>query len=660
MDLNNYIFIFIFSLSLILFSYNLTKFLYYLKIGKREDRYDRPLMRLKRVLSIAFGQKKLLREPISGWMHFFIFWGFLILLSAIFESIAEGFHSQFSLSIIGELYKILIFGQDLVALLVLFSVSYAIIRRAVIKPKRLEGHSSTEAYIILFMIMFIMLSMFFQNSIKIILHPDDTVRFRFVSFLLTSLFEGLKDLNLYYYIFWWMHIGLVLVFLNLLPFSKHFHILTSIPNVYFAKLTSHGKLKNLDLNDITLVKYGVGDIEDFTWKQLFDGYVCTECGRCTAACPANITGKMLSPRKIIVDIRRRLIEKAPLLLSRNKQGIDDNPIFKNQLVGDYISDNELWACTTCMACVQECPVMIEHVDHIVDMRRFLVLNESRFPRELQVAFNNLERNYSPWAFSFETRTEWCKDLDVPVFSEVNNAEVLFWVGCAGAFDDRAKKVSRAMVKIFKAANVEFAILGVEEKCTGDFARRSGNEFLAQMLINENINTLNKYKFKKIVTTCPHCFNTLKNEYPDFGGNYEVVHHSVFINDLIEHGRIKLKNNFDLKTVYHDSCYLGRYNGIYDQPRKILNILMRSELKEMKRSRDKGFCCGAGGARMFLEETEGKRINYERTDEALTLDINLISTACPFCLTMLTDGVKNYETSKEIEVKDIAELVAESI
>lgn len=659
-NLNNVLFIFVFSIALIVFSYNLTRFFLYLKIGKGEIRTDKPSLRLKRVLTIAFGQTKLLREPVAGMMHLFIFWGFVILLTAVFESIGEGFNPNFSLAFLGWFYKIIIISQEFIALVVILSVLYAIYRRAIIKPIRLQKHSSAEAYIILVMILTIMLSMYFQNSIKLLIHSDEYSSYRFISASIAPIFSNIEHLKIYYTIFWWIHIGVVLVFLNLLPFSKHFHIITSIPNVYFSKLTPYGKIKNLNLNDETLQKFGASDVEDLTWKQLFDGYACTECGRCTASCPANITGKLLSPREIIINIRKRLVEKAPLLLSQSTFSDDEKEILNKNLVGGYISEEELWACTTCLACVTECPVMIEHVDHIVDMRRYLVLNESRFPKELQLAFQNLERNYNPWSFSSSSRSDWVAGMNVPILSEQNEqVDILFWVGCAGAFDERAKKVSKAIVKILNKANVKYAILGNEEKCTGDFARRAGNEYLAQMLINENVSTLNKYNIKKILTACPHCYNTLKNEYPVFGGNYEVFHHSEYIASLLQTGKIKVSKSLTDKIVYHDSCYLGRYNGIYDQPRKILKSIS-ANLIEMKRNRDKGLCCGAGGARMFMEENVGKRINHERTDEAISMNTNLISTACPFCLTMISDGVKDRQKSEEISVKDIAELVADAL
>jgi Fe-S oxidoreductase len=642
------------------FSYSINHLIGFLKLGRKEARTDNPVVRIKKVIAVAFGQSKLLREPIAGLMHFFIFWGFIVLLSSIVESIGEGIYSYFSFAFLGCLYPILCFTQELAALLVVISILTAFYRRLVLKPKRLEGHSSSEAYFILSFILLIMMTMYGQYALRVTLNIHESNSYRFISSSIAPLFMRMENdsaENLYN-IFWWSHILLVLGFLNYLPYSKHLHVLTSVPNVYLSKLNSKGALRPLNLNDESLTKFGAADIEDLSWKQLLDSVTCTECGRCTASCPANITGKTLSPRKIMVDVRNRLREKGPIAIRKNNAS-DKDQASQRQLVDHYITEDELWACTTCMACVQECPVLIEHVDAVIDMRRYLVLNESRFPKELQITFQNLERNFTPWAFSASTRADWAEGLNVPLISKKPEPEFLFWVGCAGAYDERAKKVTKSFVKILQSCNIDFAILGTEEKCTGDAARRSGNEYLAQMLMTENVATLNKYNVKTIVTTCPHCFNTLKNEYPQFGGNYDVIHHSQFITNLINENKLHLSRKMNTEITYHDSCYLGRYNDIYNPPRAIINYA-GAKLKEMKRTEDKGFCCGAGGARMFMEETIGRRVNHERTEEALSLNTNIIGTACPFCLTMLTDGVKDKGATDKVDVKDIAELIADLI
>lgn len=619
--------------------------------GKPENRFNRLSERFKNVLVVAFAQSKLFREPIAGLMHAFIFWGFCALLIVVIESIIQGFYPYFSFNFLGYLYSLITFTQDLFGLLVIVGILIALFRRFVFKVKRLhsEKDGNLDAAFILSLIFIVIVSMFGQNVHN---YHSDIYAYRFVTDFLRSYFEIRKS-HLNYEYFWWIHIITILIFLNYLPYSKHLHVITSIPNVFFAKLKSEKNiLKPLNLEDESASVFGALDVNHLTWKQLFDSYTCTECGRCTAACPANFTGKKLSPRKIIMDVRHRLHDS---LFFENDQSIKEKSLIHN-----YIDDEEIWACTTCNACVTECPVLIEHIDTIIDLRRGLVLTESRFPAELNIVFRNLETNFTPWAFSYMDRAAWAEGLDVKIASEDNSPELLFWVGCAGSFDERYKKVSRSIVKILKNAGIDFKILGTEEKCNGDAARRLGNEYLAQILINENIQTLEKYGVKKILTACPHCYHSLKNEYPQFGGKYDVVHHTELIAQLIKEGKLKLNKEFKSQITYHDSCYLGRYNEIYNQPRQTLNSIAGIELKEMKRNYDKGFCCGAGGGRMFLEEKEGKRINIERTEEALSLKVNTIATACPFCMTMMSDGVKAKDATDQVKVKDIAEIVAEAM
>jgi len=665
MTLKNFIFIIVFISAVVIFVWSLKKLYSYMLIAKKKDkRTDRVGARIGNVLKVAFAQSKLLRDPVAGIIHFLIFWGFVLFLFAVIETVVHGFYSGFTLAFTGSFYSLVTIIQDVFSVLVILAVLAALYRRYVIHVPRLEvdKHGKADAAFILLMIMFVCIFILGQNTSLVAKENYQLAsnEIRPVTAWLAGLFfgENTQSAPLLYEIFWWLHILVILVFLNYLPYSKHLHVITSIPNTYLANIEPEWlNIKPLNLEDESAESFGAADIEQLSWKQILDGYTCTECGRCTAACPASNVGKSLSPKKIIVDIRKRTIDKAPKVL----KGVTEGEVFEKTLVHDYISDIELWQCTSCAACMQECPVMIEHLDSIIDMRRDLVLTESQFPPILNNVFRSIEVNYSPWAFNPADRAEWADGLNIKTMSEDRGGEVLFWVGCAGSYDNRYKKVSRAFAKIMQTAGVDFRILGTEEKCNGDTARRLGNEYLAQTMIRQNVETLNSYGVKKIVTACPHCFQSLGREYKQFGGDYEVIHHSRFIEELINSGKISLKGDGAAgKTTYHDSCYLGRYNQIYEEPRNILDKIMGDELVEMERNRSRGFCCGAGGGRMFLEDEEGGKINVERTREALETGASTIASACPFCMTMLTDGVKHFEKTEEVSVRDIAEIVLDSL
>ncbi|MBL7685705.1 MAG: (Fe-S)-binding protein, partial [Deltaproteobacteria bacterium] len=432
-------------------------------------------------------------------------------------------------------------------------------------------------------------------------------------------------------------------------------VITSLPNVFLRNLKPYGALRTINLEDPNITSFGVEKLTDFSWKDILDVYSCTECGRCTAQCPAWNTGKPLNPKEINIFLKDYMYENIEKL-TNGKQEVRDEAMIP--LVPDVIHSDMLWSCTTCRACEEACPVMIDFVDRIVDMRRNLVLMKGEFPEEAQVSMRNIENNGNPWGIGYDERATWAKDLNVPSLAEKNEVEVLYWVGCAGSFDDRNKKVSTAIVKILQEAKVDFAILGPEETCTGDPARRIGNEYLFQTLAQQNIGTMGKYKFKKVLAQCPHCFNTIKNEYPQFGGNFEVVHHTDYIAELIQQGRVKSSKNVNEKITYHDSCYLGRYNKIYDAPREILKSIPGVQYADAEISKETGRCCGAGGGRMWMEERLGGRVNHKRLEDLQTVSPQTVASACPFCKVMITDATRDKHV--ELPVKDVAEIFAETL
>jgi Fe-S oxidoreductase len=680
----NVVFLFVVVAAGGFFALNVQRLVAYMRLGKTERRVDQPFRRAWNVLRVGIAQTKILREPVAGLMHATIFWGFMVLTIGTIELLIAGVFPGFSLgrflpTAVHHAYE---GSQDAFALFVLGAVAFAYYRRLVIHPRRLQGDNveHLDAYIILGMIGALMITLLFSGALLEIARPGSLVHTRYVSRGLAAAYSGIDATSAWngYRVSWWLHALLVLAFLNYLPYSKHLHVATSLFNVYFSNTSWKGEravMRPMDL-EADVEKFGASDVEDLTWKNLLDGYSCTECGRCTAVCPANITGKPLSPRKIVVNARQRLMEKGPLVTGDRMEFLrpmfvhgegDDagartpEEVLQHRLLDQYISEDELWACTSCRACVQECPVSIDQLDVINEMRRFLVLSESRFPAEVQPAFESLERNGSPWAFAQADRARWADGLGIPTMAELvergERPDVLFWVGCMGSFDDRAKKITVAFARILQACGIRFAILGQEEHCHGDPARRMGNEYLYQMLAKDTVETLNRYQVLTVVTSCPHCFHQLGNEFPQLGGNYDVIHHSTYIERLLQENRVPLQSEEGqrLTVAYHDSCYLGRYNDIYDAPRETLRrALPVMTLVEPKRTRDRGLCCGAGGGRMFMEERTGKRINAERVEELLATGADTIAVACPFCMTMMNDGAKARDAA--VEVLDIAEVV----
>lgn len=611
-----------------------------LKAGK-DNRTDQPLKRLFRTLSVAFGQSRLLKEPKSGLMHAVIFWGFLILLVragefffiGLFPNIASHF------SVTAPLVLPYIWIKDGVVFMVTLAVLYALYRRLVIKPNRLT--LSIEGLVILGLILIIVTSDVLFDSAFLALNPDieksgplAALFAPIVSLLGNNLTGHLHSLA------YWTHVSAILFFLTLLPRSKHFHIVTSIPNVFLSNMNPGNGLHRIDFEDEEQETFGITEVENFNWKQMLDLHTCTQCGRCDRVCPALATGKPLSPQQLTVNLRDHL---------------NTPPASDNTLLGDVIDDEVLWACTTCGACESACPVMIQYVDKVIDLRRGLVLTEDRYPKEFESAFKSLETQSNPWGFPKNSRADWAKALDIPIWDKTNPSEYLYFIGCNGSFDARGKEISEAVVKTLKQAGVSFSILGNSEGCTGDPARRAGNEYLFDMLASQNAETFKQQGVLKVITHCPHCLNSLKNEYPEFGVYLEVIHHSELLETLIAEGKIFVGEKTDANVVVHDSCYLGRHNGVYDAPRNVL-VAEVENVQEVEQSRETGTCCGAGGARFLLEENTGTRMSHHRLDELMVTNPDTIAVSCPFCVLMLEDAVKAKGLEAKVKVRDIGEIL----
>jgi Fe-S oxidoreductase len=684
------IFVVIFLAALTVFGLRVGQLVTLLAKARREDRTDHLEERIGDFLLVVLGQSGVLRDPIPGLAHFFTFWGFIIIQFGLLNLILGAFNG--SLPLIGHDHTFAAL-LDLFVLFVLVSLIVFAVRRGIVRPRQLSSrlHGPWDGFIILGLIFLVLLTLALVETFGFAASHGE--EWSLLGSWFGPSFYGLGTATnvALYRVFWWAHILTVLSFLVYLPGSKHLHLMATPFNVFFRNYGPRGALPLLE-NLEEREDYGVSKAEQFTWKQLLDGYACTECGRCNTVCPATNTGKPLLPKEIILGVKESLLDrrheivgepnlfqKLPLADVRSNGHEEIQP-----LVGGVISKEALWACTTCGACMEICPVSIEHVPKIVDMRRSLVMEESDFPPEVTSLFNNIERNGNPWEISNDRRAEWAAGLGVPLMAENPDAEVLYWVGCMGSFDQRNRKVATALVKILKAAGVNFAILGPEESCTGDPARRIGNEYLWQMMAQQNIEVLNSYGFntaqtetataqnghdhngqtsrpRTIITACPHCFNTIKNEYPQLGGHYEVIHHSVFIDRLIREGRLQLPSGFDhRKLTYHDPCYVGRYNGVYDEPRRVLTVLNSNGVTEMRRNRNRSFCCGGGGGRAWMEERIGKRVNQTRVNEALETEAEVLAAACPFCIMMFEDGVKGVEAEERLQVEDIAEIVARAL
>lgn len=613
--------------------------------------------RLKLMVTDVLLQKNVRRRFGIGVAHTAIFWGFLFVQPHTVEIMIEGLFRDFSYyHYFPALYTIYAFWADIFIFLAILGLVFAIYRRVVIRPSYLTN--GLDAKIILLFTLVILVTFYLVNGFRLALHAEEmqsiekyflfsgrVVRwFNLPDWSTSGLFVGLE-------VSYWVHLATILGFMIYIPGSKHLHLLAAVPNVFLKPLTVENPMIKTNLEDENVASFGIANVKELSWKTVLDLYACTECGRCESLCPAKNTGKPLSPKDIVTDLKHDLFDQEKALLANTCEIL---PFVRD---GSPITDDVLWSCTTCRACENICPVDIQHLDFILEARKHRVLMEASFPEELKPTFDNLENQSNPWGFSHDSRVEWCSDLDVPRMANNPDADVLYFVGCAGSFDDQGKKVARAIVSLLRRAGVNFAILGEEEKCTGDSARRAGNEYLAQTLIAENVETFNRYQPKKILTGCPHCFNALKVEYPHFGAVYDVVHYSTYIKELIEQGKLVLKNERPGKITYHDSCYLGRWNNIYDAPRDLLAAVEGVQLVEMQRIRESGFCCGAGGARMFMEEKIGKYINVDRAEEVIASNADTVALGCPFCFTMIKDGLT--EKQSTMDVKDIAEIIDEA-
>ncbi len=625
---------------------------------RKEPRWDHLPTRVKNFIVYGIFQRKVAREWYAGVLHSFIFWAFVILGASVVEITAQAYApgwrvptptiAGFSLS--GPLYL----AEEGIAALAAIGVGMALYRRYVIRPKKLMHEGMRDATIVLCFILGIVISFLLFNAADAAAGTVVLPEWKPISSAIASTSIFGADPALWWRTLWWTHVVLLFSFLAYVPHSKHIHIIFAIVNTFFMDLTPKGALKTVDLEKTET--FGVNRVEQLSWRQLLDGYACTECGRCTAACPANATGKPLDPMRIITNMRDTLNDQGSAIVGGHVEGLPD-------MFQTVHSDEGIWACTTCYACVNECPVMNEHVPKIIDMRRNLVLTQGKIPPESTEMLRNIETNYNPWGIGWDQRGRWAEGLGVRTVAEAIAAnepiDVLYWVGCAASFDDRNRKVAQAFARILRKAGVRFAILGAEEKCTGDPARRIGNEYLAQTMIRANVTTLNQYGVKRIVASCPHCFNAIKNEYPEFGGTYEVVHHSQFLQMLIREGRLTPTRDVLQFLTYHDPCYLGRYNDVYDEPRDVLYRIPGVRVVEMRECRDHGFCCGAGGARMWMDERTGEKVNHRRLSHIEETRANAVATACPYCLIMFDDATKT-KNREDIRRFDIAELLERSL
>jgi Fe-S oxidoreductase len=683
-------FLFVTAYALSLFVYVVKTRFEFIKLGKKVEFDNRVKERLEKVWVNVFGQKKLLKDKKSGIIHVMFFYGFILVQFGAIDFIWKGLKPGSHLPL-GPLYAGFTFFQEIVTLMILVAVVWAFHRRYMEKLVRLKRGFKNG--LVLLFIGGLMLSVLVGNGMGIIWHGHEGSWTEPIASLIAKGLGGIGETAavVIFYIAWWIHLLFLLAFLVYVPQSKHAHLIAGPANVYFNRLDNPGKLKKIDFEDETQESFGVGKIEDFTQHQLIDLYACVECGRCTNMCPATGTGKMLSPMDLIVKLRDHLTnhgaavtQKQPWVPTFAFSGSKGNQIalaaagagaqesaaglaYSPSLIGEVITEEEIWACTTCRNCEDQCPVMNEHVDKIIDLRRYLVLTEGKMDADAQRAMTNIERQGNPWGLNRKERENWREarpDVIVPTVKEMKKAgeefEYLFWVGSMGSYDNRSQKIALSFAKLMNEAGVKFAILGNKEKNSGDTPRRLGNEFLFQELATKNIEEFIDAGVTKIVTIDPHAYNIFKNEYPDFGLTAEVYHHTEILYELVRDGKLKPQYEVNETITFHDSCYLGRYNNVYDPPREILKAIPGVRLVEMERNRETGMCCGAGGGLMWMEEETGNRINVTRTEQAIAVNPSIISSGCPYCLTMLSDGTKAKEVEEKIGTYDVAEILEKAV
>lgn len=653
------IFTLLFLIAIGVFIWQCGKKLSLIRLARPENRFDNLPLRLWDMLLYAFGQKRVVARPF-GINHFVIFWSFVVLLIANGSFILEGLIPGFRLGEVlpPALYHPLVFAFDIVSLLALGAIILSFARRIIFKPDYLDSayvHArSFEAFLILSFIGLLMVAYFGLNGVKIALGLEPSA-FMPVSSVAAGILAATGDsLPTWGAFFWWLHALVLLAFICFLPMSKHMHILTAIPNCFFQNLGSTSTQPREDFAPGN--RYGAEQVTDFTWKDLFDSFSCTECGRCQDACPANATGKSLNPRQMVHSLKTNLLANAAALKAGEPPRV---PLIGAEGEGTN-TEETIWACTTCGACLQACPVMIEHPSKLVAMRRYLVEMKAQFPEELLNLFENMEQRSNPWGIAPSERAKWTSLMEVKPF-EAGKTEYLLYVGCAGSFDSRVKQVTLNLAAILDAAGVSWGILGKDEKCCGDSLRRLGNEYIFDRMAKENVAMFQERGVAKVITMCPHCFTTLKNDYRQFGIELEVIHHAELIQQLLSSGRLKMNQQVSSlgKVIFHDSCYLGRHNDVYEAPRQVVATATGTAPIEFDRAREESFCCGAGGGRMWMEEQSGTRINLNRVTEALAKNPDTICVACPYCMTMFEDGLKDKQAA-QTKVRDIAEVVAEGI